>query len=143
MFQRFAEWLALTKTEQNIILFLSVAFMVGITVKLFKPSKSTSDSYNYSRSDSIFTALSSVPDDSLKELRTTKRTKQFEVGGININTATQEELESLPGIGATLARRIIEYRETSGSIRNVEELHNVKGISKKKLEKLKPYIRVQ
>jgi len=57
---------------------------------------------------------------------------------ININTATREELESLPGIGPVYARRIVIYREEKGRFKNPEELKNIKGIGPKRLEKLLP-----
>jgi competence ComEA-like helix-hairpin-helix protein len=57
---------------------------------------------------------------------------------ININTATQAELEALPGVGPVLARRIIEGRP----YRSVDELHRVKGIGKKRLEEIRPYVTV-
>ncbi len=59
---------------------------------------------------------------------------------VNINTASKEELESLPGIGPTLAQRIIEYREENGPFSSAEDLLNVKGIGEKKLEKIKDQI---
>ncbi len=49
-------------------------------------------------------------------------------GLVNINTATQEELEALPGIGETLALRIIEYREQVSEFYSIEEITNVSGI---------------
>lgn len=61
---------------------------------------------------------------------------------ININTATIEELETLPGIGSSYAQRIIEYRETNGGFNSVDELVKVRGIGEKTLEKLKPYIKL-
>jgi comEA protein len=56
---------------------------------------------------------------------------------INLNTATQAELETLPGIGARVAARIIEYREKKGPFKKIEELMNVQGIGEKSFLKLR------
>ncbi len=61
---------------------------------------------------------------------------------IHINRATQAELEALPGIGEVLASRIIEYRETKGSFKNIEEIKNVKGIGDAKFEDIKNLITI-
>lgn len=61
---------------------------------------------------------------------------------VNVNTATQEELEAIPGIGPTMAVRIIAQR-TSLPFRRVEELLRVQGIGKSKLEKLRAYVCVK
>lgn len=62
---------------------------------------------------------------------------------ININTASAAELELLPGIGPALAGRIIEYRQSHGAFRTVEDLTNVRGIGEKTLERLRPRIRTE
>ena len=55
---------------------------------------------------------------------------------ININTATQAQLEALPGIGSAYAARIIAYREENGPFRTVGDLSRVEGIGEKRLEAL-------
>ena len=61
---------------------------------------------------------------------------------INLNAATLEQLETLPGIGRKTAERILEYRTKSGGFKRIEELMNVKGIGEKSFLKLKPLIAV-
>ncbi len=56
---------------------------------------------------------------------------------IDLNTATEEELTELDGVGKKMARQIIEYREKTGYFTDVDDLRNVKGIGEKKLEKIK------
>jgi len=58
---------------------------------------------------------------------------------VNINTASFEEFCDVPGIGETLAQRIVQYRKSKGKIKDVAELKNIKGIGDKSFEKLKVY----
>ncbi len=62
---------------------------------------------------------------------------------MDLNTATEKELISLPGIGREIAKRIIEYRETKGGFKNKEELTNVKGIGEKRFAAIKELIMVK
>lgn len=61
---------------------------------------------------------------------------------VNINTATEEGLKSIPGIGDTRAKSIIQYREENGGFQTIEDLMNVPGIKKGVFEKLKDSITV-
>ena len=62
---------------------------------------------------------------------------------VNINTANETELEELPGIGASIAGRIIEYRNKNGKFKSIEDIKNVTGIGDSKFEKIKESIRVK
>ena len=64
-------------------------------------------------------------------------------GKININYAGVDELTLLPGIGETLAERIIAYREVNGKFDNVNDLMNVEGIGEGKLSQILKYITVE
>ena len=61
---------------------------------------------------------------------------------VNLNTATIQQLESLPGIGPTLARRILEFREKNHGFKRVEELLAVPGISEKKWKAIRDKVQV-
>ena len=61
---------------------------------------------------------------------------------VNINTATTQQLQTLPKIGPQTAERIVDYREKNGTFRTLEELTGVRGIGKKTLENLRPLITV-
>ena len=59
---------------------------------------------------------------------------------ININTADSEMFCKIPGVGASLASKIIAYREENGKFKSIEDLKNVTGIGEKKFESLKEYV---
>ena len=61
---------------------------------------------------------------------------------VDLNRATAAEFDRLPGVGPVLARRMVDYRKSVGRFHAVEDLRAVKGIGKKKLERLKPFLTV-
>ncbi|MBR1398200.1 MAG: helix-hairpin-helix domain-containing protein [Selenomonadaceae bacterium] len=82
---------------------------------------------------------------SVKSMNTNsnKNKKSSDSGNIvNINTADADELDTLPGIGPAMAQRIIDYRQTHGSFKSIDEIQNVRGIGQKKFENLKSRITI-
>lgn len=65
------------------------------------------------------------------------------VNMVNINTASLEELDKLPGIGPSIAQQIIDYRTEHGAFNNIYELINISGIGEKKLAAILDYITVE
>ena len=62
---------------------------------------------------------------------------------VNINTATQSELETINGVGPSIAAKIIKYREDNGKYKTIEDLKNVGGIGEEKFNNLKDQVRVK
>jgi len=79
-----------------------------------------------------FAALSAPTDDAPAQL----------TGVVNLNTATADELQLLPGIGSARAQAVIGLRKQRGGFKSVEELKDVKGIGDSALERLRPFVRL-
>lgn len=81
---------------------------------------------------------------SLGPFRTTSYSHSTKQAGnkVNINTADKTELDKLPGIGPTLAQRILDYREENGPFKNINDLKKVKGMSQSRFDKLKEMITI-
>ena len=80
--------------------------------------------------------------DSEEDLVTNGNNSEKENKLVNINTATVEELSSLPGIGQALAERIVMYRMQNGKFENIEAIKNVSGIGDSKFNNIKDMIKV-
>lgn len=68
--------------------------------------------------------------------------KRSHKGLLDLNRATEQDFDALPGIGPRLAERIMEYRQSVGAFHSLDELRAVKGIGKKKFERIRPLVTV-
>ncbi len=146
-----------TRQEQKFILFLLASFIVGLSMSLFKKNGYQKVENNWpAERDSIFTefkrASSSLGEEEsyALNLRRAQNKKQLHfqpdkkniVGKVNINTADFERLQSLPGIGPSIAQRISDYRKSFGPFRSIEDLKKIRGIGPKTFDKLKKAVTV-
>ena len=69
-------------------------------------------------------------------------TKKPPLKPVNINTANSEELQQVPGIGPATAEKILQMRKSYGAFKSVDDLLAIKGIGKKRLEKMRKYLTV-
>ncbi len=153
----FQERLGFTNNEVKVILFLATTFLLGLSIRWYtssqQPIPSGIPSYDYSASDREFTersrnlpaasarssdVLTAIP--GLPALKAAPLPAGFTV---NINTAEKSELMKLPGIGPAFADRIIAWRQSNGAFASVDDLDRVRGIGKKMLERIRPFVRVQ
>jgi comEA protein len=107
---------SLTSRERKVLLIVAGIILCGAIVRYFQ--------VNTKSSAATFTAP----------------TYQSAAIVININKASQEELEKISGIGPEIARRIFDYRSQHGAFATLEDLKKVKGIGEKKSKLIKDYI---
>ena len=112
-----------TKSEKILLLFTALFLLMVLSVFFSSRSSDVEGSYI------------------VETERTT--TWEMEVHYININTADEQELQELYGIGEVIAQRIVERRENVGPYRSVEELLEVKGIGPAKLEGLRHQVIIE
>src|SRR5271156_4304166 len=102
----------LTPQERKFIVVIMVVFIMGAAVQLLL------------RRD-------------IAPVRWAKSVREFK---ININTARVDQLQMLPGIGATLASRILDYRQENGPFKSLDDLENIDGITEKRFGHIKDLI---
>lgn len=84
----------------------------------------------------------SSPAASMSDQQSAAVPKRSHKGLLDLNRATEEDFDALPGIGPRLAERILEYRKSAGAFHSLDELRAVKGIGKKTFERIRPLITV-
>ncbi|MEQ1626668.1 MAG: helix-hairpin-helix domain-containing protein [Nitrospira sp.] len=94
-------------------------------------------------SDDTATTTAAVVDSSISPVGVTEvRRLSNKPKPVDLNSATVADFDQLPGVGPVLARRMVDYRKSVGRFHAVEDLRGVKGIGKKKLDQLKPFVTV-
>lgn len=163
MLKKLAQKVGFTLTELRVILFLTIAFVIGLIAKeLINPSEGTNyKKFDYTHEDSLFkaanfnnsrkgTSLVNNKVDYKQEVLDFKKNKFNSYRkklpakkSININRANKDKLIQLPGIGEKTAEKIISYRKIYGGFNNLQEIKNVKGIGNKKFSKIKKFIYIK
>jgi len=127
--------LGFTRKEQAVLIFLVVSLILGSALRIFQehwiplPEADESlllDNEGDTAADSLYEQWEGI--------------KEQQAVRVFINRAEAKELERLPGIGPVMAQRIVDFRSQNGRFGRMEDLMKVKGIGKKTLEKLKPFI---
>lgn len=85
---------------------------------------------------------SGVPSSSPASAETQEARPATPAPSVNVNTATVAQFEALPGIGPSMAQRIVAYREKNGPFKKLEDLMNIQGIGEKSFLKLRPLLTI-
>ena len=129
---------------------MGVVFWIGWTLptSFDRASDLASESFEGSQAEIVSdsgrgTAVSPSPVTPLPDQPATAAApKRSYKGPLDLNRATDQDFDALPGIGPRLAERIMEYRQSVGVFHSLDELRAVKGIGKKKFDRIRPLVTV-
>ena len=143
------QYFGFTPNEIKVVLVLTATFLTGVAIRWYRSSwVGQPAQFGYAREDSIFLERSRrllEPDSSVNsqnkagKKQSAKKT-QLLPHSIDLNKADSDKLQLLPGIGKAYADRVISYRKSHGPFNSVDDLDHVKGIGKKTIERLRPYV---
>lgn len=111
---------------------INLAYVLEDGMKINIPSKNDNSNENINNTENYITK---------EKLNSSNNTNIAKTSKININSATQTELETLPGIGPSTALKIINYRKEKGKFNKIEDIKNVNGIGESKFNKIKEFIK--
>lgn len=121
----------LRMTEKKLIILLSAVLLAGAFILYVRHSRPFADIKVISGQAEYEVPMKDV----LRDIRERRR--------VNVNTDSMEELTGVPGIGERTYALIYEYRAEHGDFETLDDLINIKGIGKKKLEKMRPYLKTR
>ena len=126
---------------------INLAFKLEDGMKIYIPTEEeTIEKNEQNQNENIIDQTSKYVTSSsgvVQEEQTNGQSEQKKNEKININTATQTELETLPGIGPSTSLKIVNYREENGKFKSIEEIKEVSGIGDAKYENIKELICVE
>jgi len=140
--RKWAVFSGLTRREQQVLAFLILAIAAGLAYEHYRSGwrreSLTLHRAEANKGPAVTSATALAAPRGRPQDRATSTTRQ---SPLDLNQATTEQLEALPGIGPVRAEAIVRYREARGPFRRVEDLKQIAGIGEKTLEGLRPFFR--
>ena len=125
---------------------MGVVLWIGWQVPQTMPRPAVIHAASFSSEDTATTTaavvVAAIPPAGVSESQRASKRASNRPQSVDLNRATAADFDQLPGVGPVLANRMVDYRKSAGRFHAVEDLRAVKGIGKKKLEQLKPFVTV-